>query len=148
MKKIFIYYSLTGNGDCVSKLFNSDTTIRKIETIKQLPKFKIFQILVGGFQTLIDYRDPLRDFDNNIEDYDEIIIGSPIWNDRLATPVRSAIEKLNLKDKKITFVLYSGSGKANKASEFIKKNYTNDIIILKEPLKNITELNKLRDKLK
>ena len=145
MNKLFIYYSLTNNGDKVADYYkDKGYDIRKIEVKKKLPKIFFFRIMTGGFKALINYKEKLINFDNNIDNYNEIIIGSPIWFDCLSTPVRTALNKLNLENKTIHFVLYSGSGTGKKAQEFINKNYSNaKITILKEPNKNNDELKKL-----
>ena len=145
MKKLFIYYSLTGNGDEIAKfLKNNGYDIRKVDTKKELPNNFIFRILTGGFKALINYKDKLLDFDNSIDDYEEIIIGSPIWNSRVSSPINTVLDTINLKNKKIKFIFYSGSGKSNKATELIKNRYPKSIIYnLKEPKINKKELSKI-----
>ena len=145
MKKIFIYYSLTGNGDEVANyLKNKKYTIRKINIEKELPNNFILKLLTGGFKALINYKEKLINFDNDISKYNEVIIGSPIWNSRLATPISTALTKLNLDNKKVTFILYSGSGEAKAATKFINNKYNDaKIIYLKQPKNNIQELNKI-----
>ena len=145
MKKLFIYYSLSGNGDLIADFLKHTYDIRKVETTEPLSKNRVLQILSGGFKAMINYKDKLLNFDNNIEDYDEIVIGSPIWYDRLCSPINRVIEELNLNDKKVTFVLYSGSGKASKTFELIKSRFACEVYILKEPLKYPEELNKLKE---
>lgn len=146
MKKIFIYYSLSGNGDVVADYLKDECyDIRKVNTLEKLPKNNILRIIIGGYKAMINYKDKLIDFDNNIEKYDEIVIGSPIWNNRLSSPINSVLESINLDGKKVTFILYSGSGKDNKAMELIKNKYPNSKIInIQEPKKNIEELEKIK----
>ena len=104
MKKVFIYYSLTGNGDEIAKILeNKKYDIRKVETNEILPKNFILRILTGGYKAMIKYEDKLMDFDSDIEDYDEIIIGTPIWNNRLSSPINSVLKELKLNNKKITY---------------------------------------------
>lgn len=138
MKKIFIYYSLTGNGDMVANfLSKKNIDIRKVETLEPLPKNYILSIITGGFKASINYKDKLNNFNDDISNYDEIIIGSPIWNSRLSTPINSVLKKLDLSNKKITFILYSGSGKSPKATQKINNLYKNaKIIDIKEPKNN------------
>ena len=138
MKKIFIYYSLTGNGDIVAEfLKNKNVDIRKVKAIDKMPKNFLLRILTGGFLAGINYKAKLVNFDNNINDYDEIIIGSPIWNGKLSCPINSVIDKLDFNNKNITFILYSGSGTSPKATEKIKELYpTAKIINIKEPKTN------------
>ena len=145
MKKIFIYYSSTGNGDVVAKKLESlGADIRKVITREPLPKNKILSILTGGFKAAIGYKDKLDNFDANIKEYDEVIIGSPIWNDRLSSPINTVLSKLDLNKKVTKFILYSGSGTNKKARELIYQKYPRaNIIDLKEPKKYPEELNKL-----
>ena len=145
MKKIFIYYSLTGNGDIIAKKLEKTCDIRKIKVKKELPKAFFFRMMVGGFKSLTKYKEKLINFNNNIDNYDEIIIGSPVWNDGLSTPVYTALNELTLNNKKVTFILYSGSGQGNTAKEYINNNYKSaNIIFLQEPKKYIKELDKLK----
>ena len=118
MKKIFIYYSLTGNGDLIAEyLKRKGYEIRKVETGEPLPRNNILRILTGGYKAMINYEDRLVNFNDDISKYAEILIGSPIWNFRLSSPINTVLKLLNLKNKKVKFVLYSGSNK------FKKRNY-------------------------
>ena len=144
-KKLFIYYSLSGNGDLVADYLKHTYDIRKVVTKEPLPKNYILSLITGGFKAMINYKDKLVGFDNDIASYNEIIIGSPIWNSRLSSPINSVLDKINLSNKKITFILYSGSGKAIKAHELINKKFKAKIIDLKEPLRNKEELKKLNN---
>jgi multimeric flavodoxin WrbA len=141
--KLFIYYGLTGNGDFIAEYLKSkEIDIRKVVVKKELPKNKFLCMMVGGFKATVGYKDKLFDFNDNIDKYDEIIIGSPIWNKRLSSPINTVLKKLNFNNKKLTFILYSASGKADKALKQIEE-YKGKIIILKEPKKNKEELNKI-----
>ena len=139
MKKVFIYYSLSGNGDKLAAFLKEQGfEIRKIEVEKPLPKNLILSILVGGFKALINYKEKLINFNKDLTEYEEVFIGSPIWNSRLSTPVSTALTELDLFNKKVGFILYSGSGKHNQATDYLKANYpTSTIVNLKSPLANI-----------
>lgn len=145
MKKLFIYYSLTGNGDMVAEyLKNKEYDIRKVETKEPLPKNYVLSILAGGYKAMINYEDKLIDFNSDIEEYDEVVIGSPVWNARFSSPINTVLKLLDLSSKKVSFVLYAGSGQAPKAGEKINIKYPKaKVIILKEPLKNKEELDKI-----
>ena len=144
MKKIFIYYSLSGNGNTVAEyLLDKNIDVRKVIPVDKIPKSRIGSILTGGFLASINYKIKLVDFNSDISSYDEIIIGSPVWNDRLSCPINTVLDKIKLDNKKVTFILYSGSGKSTKASKKINKLYNANIINLVEPKKNDKELDKL-----
>jgi hypothetical protein len=138
MKKLFIYYSLTGNGDIISDyLKEKNIEIRKVITREPLPKGKIMRILAGGFLAGINHCDKLDNFNCDIREYDDIIIGTPIWNGRPSCPINTVLKSIDLTNKNITFILYSGSGNAPKTEEYINKNYSSaKIINIKEPKKN------------
>ena len=146
MKKLFIYYSLTGNGDEVAKtLKDQGYEIRKVKSKVKYPKSLFPLMMKGGHRALTEKQDDLEDFDTNVTKYDKIVIGSPVWDDRLAPATNAMLDILDLKDKNLTFVLYSGSGQANKATEKIKALYNIDPIILKAPKKHQQELEKLKN---
>ena len=106
MKKIFIYYSLTGNGDAVAEYLNKkgyDT--RKVITKEPLPNNFILRILSGGFKATISHKDKLIDFNNDIKKYDKVVIGSPIWNSRISSPINTVLNNLDLKNKKLIKII-------------------------------------------
>lgn len=142
MKKLFIYYSLTGSGDLVADTLKSKGyDIRKVVSKYNYPKSFFWLMMVGGFRAGTNKKDKLIDFNTDISNYDEIVIGSPVWFDRVSPPVNTVLKELDLSGKKISFIFYSGSGDANKASEKVKD--LGDITILKEPKKYKDELRKI-----
>ncbi len=145
MKKIFIYYSLTGNGDFIaSYLKQKKYDLKNIEVQKNLPNNFLLRIIIGGFKSMIKYRDKIINFDVDINSYDEIVVGSPIWNDRVCSPIYSLLNDFDFSNKKLSFILYSGSGKSTKALDYINNIFPNSkVFLLKEPLKNDNEIKKI-----
>ncbi len=146
MAKLFIYYSLSGNGDVVKdKLEEKGYEIRKVTPKKKL-KNNFFGIFRGGFLAGLNKKFKLENYNNDVSNYDEIVIGSPIWNGRLSCPINEVLDITDLSNKKVSFILYSGSGEGKKAVEKINKLFSNArIIFMKEPKKHLDELNKLED---
>ena len=144
MKQIFIYYSLTGNGDFIAEKLNKEIDKRKVIMKKKMPKRFFFMVLSGGFLAGLKVKSKLKDFDNDVSGYDEIIIGSPIWNGRFSTPINTVLSSIDLNNKSLTFILYSGSGEAPKTISLINHKYPGSkVIILQEPKKHLDELEKL-----
>ena len=145
MKKLFIYYSYSGNGDVIAKyLEEKGYDIRKVTPKKELPKNFFLSMMVGGFKASISKKDVLMDFDSNVSGYDKIVIGSPIWNDRLSSPINTVINALEINDN-YSFILYSGSGKGAHAIKKIEKLYNINSVILKTPKTYKEELDKLSE---
>ncbi|MBR2247781.1 MAG: hypothetical protein IKG58_03290 [Bacilli bacterium] len=146
MKKLFIYYSLTNNGDVVANtLKKKGYEIRKVISKSKYPRNKFLMIMMGGYKATFNKKDKLLDFNKDINNYDKVVIGSPIWNDRLSAPINKVISLLDLNNKDIDFILYSSSGKGEHAKDKIKDLYNIEPIILKEPKKNNKELDKIKN---
>ena len=145
MKKLFIYYSYTGSGDIVAKkMEEKGYEIRKVETVKSLPKSFFWGMIVGGFQAGMKKKAPLKEFDQDISNYDEVVLGSPIWNGSFSPALNSLVSILDLSNKKLSFIFYAGSGEGPKAIKRLEKEYPNvPYVFLKDPKKYPEELNKL-----
>ena len=107
--KLFYYFSLTGNLDKVSERLNKDNIeIRKVETIRKFPKKMFPLMMTGGFLAGINAKTKLKDFNKDTDGFDEIIIGSPIWNGRISSPINYLLKNIDLNDKNITFIFTAG----------------------------------------
>ncbi len=144
MKTLFIYYSYTGNGDLVAEYFREKgAEIRKVSPKKSLPKSFLLGMLTGGFLASVKHKSPLLEWDSSLEGYDQVIVGSPVWNGRISSPINSVLEAL--KGKELSFVLYAGGGAAPKAVEQLEKEFpSSKIVVLKEPKKLPEEREKLQ----
>ncbi|MBQ6921319.1 MAG: hypothetical protein IJQ72_05450 [Bacilli bacterium] len=145
MKKLFLYCSYTGNGEVVSEVFKSHNyDVRKVIEKKKMPKSFFLSMMQGGFRASIHSKGKLVDYSNDVSNYEEIVIGGPIWNARLTPTTNAILKETNLSDKKLTFIFYSGSGTGKKTEKKIKKLFPEaSIIFLKEPKKHKEELEKL-----
>ena len=101
MKKLFIYYSLSGNGDFLAEqLKKQGYEIRKVIEKKKAPKVFFFRILSGGFRAGMNAKGKLIDYNNDISEFDEVVVGSPIWNGRFTPAINSVLAETDFKDKK------------------------------------------------
>lgn len=145
MKKLFIYYSYSGNGDVIAELFaKNGYEVRKVIRKKPLSKHFFVAMMKGGFEAASKKKAELVDYNNDVSDYDEIVVGSPIWNGRISSPINTVLSDTNFEGKKLSFVLYAGGGEAPKAIKRVKDKYPNsEIFILKQPKKYNEELSKI-----
>ena len=147
MSKLFIYYSFTGNVDIVAKeLSEKGYTLRKVTEKKKMPKSFFWGVLAGGFRAGMNMKGKLIDYDKDVSGFDEIVIGSPIWNGRFPPAINAVLKETDLGGKKVSFVFCSGSGTGPKASEKAKELFNDPkIIFLKDPKKYGDELVKLNE---
>ncbi len=141
---LFIYYSLSGNGDVVAEAMKEKGyEIRKIETVKKMPESMFSRIMQGGFKASVGYKDKLKDYDKSLDGHDEVVVGAPIWAGKLASPLNTVLRDIDFSGKKLTFILYAGSGEGPKAERYVKKLYPEaKVIMLKEPKVFTSELEK------
>ena len=147
MSKLFIYYSLTGSGEVVAnKMKEKGYELRKVTEKYKMPKVFFFRVLFGGFRAGVNAKAKLIDYNSDVSEYDEIVIGSPIWNGKFPPVLNSILSVTDFKDKKLTFLFYSGSGDQPKALDKALKLYPEaNHIVLKDPKSHEEELEKLRN---
>ena len=111
MKRLVVYYSLSGNtGEAAQKIAGElGADLLKLETVKPMPKSFAAQILTGGGQVLFGYVPKLRPFDKDPGGYDEIVLGSPIWNGK-AVPAVKAFLRDKAAAEKVTAVFFLSAG--------------------------------------
>ena len=147
MKKLFLYFSLTGNGDMVADyLKNKGYDIRKVEEKHKPSKVFFFRVLGGGFRAGLGIKGKLINYNNDISEYDEIVIGSPVWNGRFPPAINSVLAQTSFEYKKVNVVFYSGSGNMPKAYKKVIKLFPEaKVYSLKEPKSHEQELEKILD---
>lgn len=123
MKRLVVYYSLTGNteeaAEKVAKALNAD--LLKLETVKEMPKGFAARIIVGGGQVAFHRIPELKPIETDVASYDEIILGSPIWNSK-GVPAVSAFLQDEAAAAKVTSLFFSsGGGKVEKGLNAITK---------------------------
>ena len=137
MKKYFVYYSATGNGDFLAELLKeAGYEPVKVETIKPMGKVGFFKILHYGGQAMLGKKAKIKDLDLEFKDDDQVVVGSPIWNDRLSTPINAVLAKYSFNKERTGFVLYPAGEGTSKSFEQIKKlGFVKEPVVISYPLK-------------
>ena len=122
MKKCFVYYSATGNGDFLAELLKeAGYEPVKVETVKPMGKVGFFKILHYGGQAMLNKKAKIKDLNLELKDEDLVVIGSPIWNDRLSTPINAVLANYSFNKETTVFILYPAGERTSKSLEQIKK---------------------------
>ncbi|BDF53477.1 flavodoxin [Odoribacteraceae bacterium] len=131
-KTLIVYFSWGGNTRTVANhihnLIGGD--IVEIETVVPYPDTyeQVTQIVPGQLES--DYRPELKTKVENMDEYDTLIVGTPIWGGHLAPPVKSFLAGYNLAGKFIApFCTHGGSGTAQSVSDI--RSVCSDVTILK-----------------
>ena len=67
-------------------------------------------MLVGGMQSTFGRRPKIKGVPDNIDYYDEIILGMPVWAGMPASPVNTFIKNYGVADKIDAVFTFSGGG--------------------------------------
>ena len=127
MKRLVVYYSLSGNTEEAAKKI-ADTLgadLLKLETVKKMPKSFAAQIIVGGGQVVFNHIPRLKPMDKDVSAYDEIILGSPIWNSKGVPAVNAFLRDKDAASKVTSLFFLSAGGDTEKGLKAITKQLPN-----------------------
>jgi flavodoxin len=140
MKTLAIYYSYNENSAFIGELLKmsagADTLRLEVENENRRKGF--LKYFFGGWQVMRGEKPALKPFSVNLDDYELIIIGGPVWAGAPAPALLSFLTKYPLKDKKAALFCCCASGNAGKAIErmkaLLKGNAIKGEIVFQNPL--------------
>jgi len=144
MNTIIVYYSLEGNTEFAAHEIAVvlEAATFKIEPVKAYSAINGAKYFWGGKDVLLGVRPQLKPYQFQADDYDIIIIGTPIWAGGCAPPINTFLAQNNLKGKKIGLFATSGSGNAEKCFEKMKRQIGAEqnipTVSLREPAKGLS----------
>ncbi|EKC45616.1 Flavodoxin [human gut metagenome] len=103
MKKLVVYYSYTGNTKKIADMIKSKLDCDILELEPLTPFSKDYDEVVNEYQNnSIDNKEvPIKDINANLDDYDEIIIGTPVWWYTISPVVVTFLKENDLSNKTI-----------------------------------------------
>ena len=127
MNRAVVYYSLSGNTKEAAKVIarKLGAKIFEIDLAKPLPKNTVRQMLVGGMQSTFGRRPKIKGVPDNIDYYDEIILGMPVWAGMPASPVNTFIKNYGVADKIDAVFTFSGGGDNDRCLAQLSKSLKN-----------------------
>lgn len=120
---LVVYYSLTGNTAEVADAIVSYTgaDVFEIKTVAEYPtdsgeRKKLIQSDIDAGRLPKINAGP-----NNLQKYDVIFVGSPVWANGLSLPVQAFLQNNNLSGKHVyPFVSHAGGGSGNSFNDVAK----------------------------
>ena len=127
MKRLVVYYSLSGNTASAAKKIADalGADLLKLETVKAMPKSFAARIFVGGGQVMTGHIPELKPLEKDPAGYDEIILGSPIWNSKGVPAVNAFLADADAAAKVTSLFFLSAGGDTKKGLETITKKLPN-----------------------
>lgn len=102
-KKLIVYYSYTGNTKKIANIIKDKLNCDIVELIPKVPYSKDYQTVVDeeqrkeGSEHLREY----QDINVNLDDYNTIIIGTPVWWYRETPVIRTFLKENDLSNKRV-----------------------------------------------
>ena len=152
MKELIVYYSMSGNTEDTAKKIASlrGADLLRIDPVKAYPDKGFRKFFWGGKSAVMAEKPELKSYSFKAEDYDRIIIGTPVWASTFAPPIRTFLSenKEVLKTKRLAvFACQSGNG-AEKAfsrmAELLGTDHFDARLILIDPLTHSDEADRAK----
>lgn len=121
-KTLIVYYSSTGNTYMIAKYLHDrqDWEMVAVNLKKPLRPKGFFKYFYGGFMAIFGRLPKLDNIEVAWDEFDRIIIASPIWAGRMAPAIRSLFESKVFSNKDIYF-LYTFEGGAKNIAQSARK---------------------------
>ena len=147
MKKLVIFYSLEGNTAFVAEAIAEaiDAEILELKPKKDLNPKSFFTFFWGGMQVVFKIKPALMELDKNIENYDILFIGTPVWAANFTPSLRTLFSKVNIKNKKIALFCCYGDNEG-KTFKSLKNRLSNNAFLGEIGFKILLNRMKLRKK--
>lgn len=146
MKAIVVYYSLEGNTDHAARQLAAmlGADVLRLETAVPYP-LGAKKFLFGGRDSVSGAAPALKPYTFDAEQYDTVIIGTPLWAWNFAPPLRTFLQQHNLQGKKLAFLVTSMGGQDSKCFAHLRESTgaseTAPCLSLIEPLKRRSDAN-------
>jgi flavodoxin len=123
MKTAVIYYSLEGNtkyaAEEIAARIGAD--LIRLVPVKEYPTGKVSKFFWGGKSATFGEAPKLVPYRFDQDQYDLVILGTPIWAGTFAPPLRTFIRENKLTGKKVALFACCSGGAAEKCFEQLKK---------------------------
>lgn len=120
MKSVVAYYSKTGNTKFVAEKIANRLQADLCEIKDKKNRKGIWGFLTGSLDAR---REKLTEIETSrsIEDYELVVVGSPVWFGKMTPATRTFIVNNNFSKKKVAFFLTLGGNKPENPMENMKK---------------------------
>lgn len=117
-KTLIIFYSFEGNTRKVAKFLSEELDIpyEEVKPIKDLSSTGFSKYFWGGSQVVMGKKPEIIPIELNLDEYNTIILGSPIWAGTFTPVIKTILETGILKNKKIAY-FYCHDGGPGKAAQ-------------------------------
>jgi len=135
MKSVVVYFSLEGNTHLVAKMIADRTgaDLIRLEPEQEYQSSGFKKYFWGGKSVIFNEKPRLLNDNINLDEYNIIIIGTPIWAGSYSPPINTFLSENEIIHKSIYLFVTHKGGKTEKCFEKMKGK------LLKNQIKGFTE---------
>ena len=142
MKNLVVYYSLEGITKFIAEVLAEEINadILELKPKKEIPSSGFIKYVWGGKSVIFKQKPILINEDIDLNKYNNIFLGTPIWAGTYAAPFNTFIANNKICNKNIAIFICHGGGETKKCINNFKKALSNNNFIgevsFLDPLKN------------
>lgn len=135
---LIVFYSLEGNTRFIAEILKAEllADLLEIKPKNEITSRGLMKYLWGGRQVYMGVKPDLLPFEINLDNYENIIIGTPVWAFTFSPPIRSFISQIQIKNKNLALFCTSG-GSRGKTLENLKTALKDNRFIGEEEFINV-----------
>lgn len=123
MNSLVVFYSFEGHtrfvADIIAEQLNCDTF--ELKPVKDIPNEGFLKFFLGGMNAIFRKKPKLRKPVPDLNKYDMILIGTPVWASSFAPSINTFLSDSNLNSKKVSFFLCYAGENCDKCVEKLSK---------------------------
>ena len=130
MKSVVVYFSLEGTTHLVAKMIaeRAGADLIRLEPEKEYQRSGIGKYFHGGKSVIFNEKPKLLNENLNLDEYDTVIIGTPIWAGSCTPPINTFLSENIIKDKSIFLFVTRRGGDTEKCFAKMKEKLTRNQI--------------------
>lgn len=129
MKTLVVYYSRTGQTKFVAEKIATKLKADLEEIVDLKNKKGWLGFLKAGYEATAKKETKIGDMRNTPSNYDLIVVGTPVWNSRPASAIRTYLKRNDLSEKKVAVFCTKDSEGLEKAIERTKSLMPNANVV-------------------
>lgn len=131
MKGLVVFYSLEGHtkfiAESIAKELKYD--LLELKPVKEYPQKGLSKYFWGGMSVMLSKKPDLNNKIPNLNEYDTILIGTPVWAGSYAPPINTFLSENEINQKKVAFFACHGGGGAKKCFDKLEDSLKGNTVL-------------------
>jgi len=117
IKVLVVFYSRTGTTKRVAEALTASLNCDSEEIIDAENRRGFFGFLKSGYEAAVKKCPPIKEVEKDPSLYDLVVIGTPVWDGTMASPVRTYLMKYKDRFKSVAFFCTMSGSRSNVFAE-------------------------------